>query len=145
MGIELIECLSDWFASKKALAKARLESKLTLSKARTEAREKLYKSGEVGDIAWSSDDLSTSYLKNNILTGIISLPLLMAWFPETAGWVEHGFNLIEHMPVWYQAVAGTCLVSTFGVDKFKDIMSYKNGTKQCPPTFVGDDLRPLKS
>jgi len=58
---------------------------------------------------------SQSSWKDEWLTILFSVPLVMAFIPGMEGIVENGFNQLEAMPTWYQYSLGVIVAASFGV------------------------------
>lgn len=124
---KIVDSFTSWLDSKQKLKEVELQNKIDLANAKAKAKIDLYNSGVVGDIAWEKDSLDNSGWKDEYWTIVISMPLVLAFFPSTADWVTHGFETFSGMPDWYQIAFGICVSSAFGFKKFAEIMSLKNG------------------
>lgn len=57
---------------------------------------------------------STSW-KDEWLTLLFSVPLVMAFFPSAVPYVIDGFKALEEMPEWYRVYLGVIMAASFGV------------------------------
>lgn len=58
---------------------------------------------------------SKSSWKDEYLTIIFSIPLVMAFIPGLETIVHNGFAQLEVMPEWYQLSLGAVIASSFGI------------------------------
>ena len=122
-----VDWISDWFTTRKETKKAEAEMKMKLAEAKTQAQIDLYKTGLVGDIAWEKAAQENAGWKDEMLVIIFSLPLIAGFIPGLDVYVDRGFHAFDSMPDWYQASIGVIVASVFGVRKFSEFMSLKNG------------------
>jgi len=96
------------------------EQKLTKIKAETELLNKKIQ----GEIDW---DVEAVKGKNNSwadewLTVLFSVPLILAFIPQTADIVLRGFEVLEAMPNYYKAFVGSMVAAAFGIRSVSKIM-----------------------
>jgi len=60
--------------------------------------------------------------KDEWLTLLFSVPLVMAFIPEAVPYVIEGFNALESMPEWYRVYLGVIMAASFGV---RQIVNFK--------------------
>ena len=53
--------------------------------------------------------------KDEWLTLLFSIPLVMAFVPSAVPYVIEGFNALETMPEWYRVYLGVIMAASFGV------------------------------
>ena len=58
---------------------------------------------------------SQQSLKDEWLTILFSIPLILAFIPGAEGIVQNGFEQLETMPIWYQYSLGVIVAASFGV------------------------------
>ena len=58
---------------------------------------------------------SQQSLKDEWLTILFSIPLILAFIPGAEGIVQNGFEQLETMPTWYQYSLGVIVAASFGV------------------------------
>lgn len=119
--------VGDWFTTRSETKKAEAEMARKLKEAKTQAQIDLYKTGLVGDIAWEKAAQENAGWKDEMLVIIFSLPLIAGFIPGLDVYVDRGFHAFDSMPDWYQASIGVIVASVFGVRKFSEFMSLKNG------------------
>ena len=57
---------------------------------------------------------STSW-KDEYLTLLVSIPLIMCFIPGLVPYVREGFAVLETMPTWYQYTFSVIVAASFGV------------------------------
>lgn len=60
-------------------------------------------------------DASKNSLKDEYLTIVFSIPLIMAFIPGLETIVHNGFAQLEAMPEWYQLSLGSVVAASFGL------------------------------
>ena len=58
---------------------------------------------------------SANSWKDEWLTLLFSVPLVMAFFPSAVPYVIDGFKALEEMPEWYRVYLGVIMAASFGV------------------------------
>jgi len=98
------------------LGKTFLDGKISKSKAKAKANENW-------DVAAQSSS-NTSW-KDEWLTILFSIPLIMCFIPPMVPYVREGFNALESMPSWYQYMLSVIVAASFGVKSVIGIMNKK--------------------
>ena len=88
------------------LASTFLKGKIKKSEARAEH------SASWDEIAQTNS--STSW-KDEYLTLLISIPLIMCFIPSLVPYVREGFAVLDTMPTWYQYTFSVIVAASFGV------------------------------
>ena len=60
--------------------------------------------------------------KDEWLTILISIPLIMAFVPGMEAYIYAGFKVLEDCPDWYQYLVGVVFAASFGIKKVTDIL-----------------------
>lgn len=71
-------------------------------------------------------EASKSSWKDEWLTILISIPLVLAFVPGMDSILERGFDLLEKCPDWYQYLVGVVFAASFGIKKVTDIFARKS-------------------
>ncbi len=66
--------------------------------------------------------------KDEWLTLLFSIPLILAFFPSAVPYVRAGFEVLEQMPQWYQYALSVIVSASFGVRSAIGFMN-KRGKK----------------
>lgn len=93
--------------------KAKAEQKLTKIKAETEIVKQQIK----GEIDWDVEAIkgSKESWKDEYLTILFSIPLLLCFLPFTVEYVERGFAALAMTPDWYKYTLGVIVSASFGI------------------------------
>ena len=93
--------------------KAKAEQKLTKIKAETELMNKQIS----GEIEWDVQAIkqAESSWKDEYLTILFSIPLLLCFLPFTVEYVERGFAALSQTPDWYKYTLGVIVSASFGI------------------------------
>jgi len=93
--------------------KAKAKQKLVKIEAETELLEKQIK----GEIDWDVEAIkgSKESWKDEYLTILFSIPLLLCFLPFTVEYVERGFAALAMTPDWYKYTLGVIVSASFGI------------------------------
>jgi|TARA_B100000902_G_scaffold311462_1_gene301321 hypothetical protein len=93
--------------------KAKAKQKLIKIEAETELLEKQIK----GEIDWDVEAIkgSKESWKDEYLTILFSIPLLLCFLPFTVEYVERGFAALAMTPDWYKYTLGVIVSASFGI------------------------------
>lgn len=92
---------------------AKAKQKLVKIEAETEILVKQIK----GEIDWDVEAIkgSKESWKDEYLTLLFSIPLLLCFFPSTVSFVERGFEALALTPDWYKYTLGLIVSASFGM------------------------------
>ena len=101
--------------------KAKAENKLKEIKAKTDILNKQIK----GDIEYDIEAIKggKDSLKDEWLTFIFSIPLILAFIPGCEEIVSRGFEALDKCPTWYKAAVSAMIASVFGLRGAKQFMN----------------------
>jgi len=106
-----------------SLAGTWLEGHVATKKAKTEAKIVTIKSEAIikerqatGEIDWDIEQAKASAhsWKDEFLTIIFCIPLVLCFIPGCEDVVQIGFNQLSLMPEWYQYSLGVIVAASFG-------------------------------
>lgn len=94
-----------------------LEGKNTKMKAEAEAKAEVLVTAAKSESNWESIMASNSgsSWKDEWLTILFSIPMILCFFPQTVDHVHAGFQALEQMPSWYQYTLSVIVAASFGV------------------------------
>ena len=107
-----------------SLATTWLEGNVEKSKAKTAAEVALknaeaivYEKKATAEIDWDLEAIkgSQNSWKDEWLTILFSIPMILAFVPGMEGVVQNGFNQLSAMPEWYQYSLGVIIAASFGI------------------------------
>lgn len=93
--------------------KAKAKQKLVKIEAETSIMEKQI----AGEIDWDVEAVkgSKESWKDEYLTILFSIPLLLCFLPFTVEYVERGFQALAQTPEWYKYTLGIIVSASFGI------------------------------
>ena len=102
-----------WMDGKVEQTKAKAATKVAQAKAEAVIMEKK----ATGEIDWDLEMAkgSRSSWKDEWLTILFSIPLILAFVPGMEEVVANGFAQLQAMPTWYQYSLGVIVAASFGV------------------------------
>tara|TARA_R110001606_G_scaffold103499_1_gene226214 strand:- start:71 stop:454 length:384 start_codon:yes stop_codon:yes gene_type:complete len=102
-----------WMSGKVAEKKAQSATKV----ARAQVEAVVMQKKATGEIDWDLEMAkgSQSSWKDEWLTILFSIPLILAFTPGMEDIVRNGFQQLEQMPEWYQYSLGVIVAASFGV------------------------------
>jgi hypothetical protein len=109
----IAELAGTWLKGSVEKTKANAEAKVAKAKAEATIMEKK----ATGEIDWDLEMAkgSQSSWKDEWLTILFSIPLILAFIPGMEEVVANGFAQLEAMPEWYQYSLGIIVAASFGV------------------------------
>lgn len=106
------DVVSTWLKGRQAVAEAKIEREV---KALTHEANWDTVQAEASKASW----------KDEWLTILISIPLVLAFVPGMDGYLDKGFTILEKCPDWYQYLVGVVFAASFGIKKVTDIFARK--------------------
>ena len=103
--------------------KAKAENKLTEIKAKTDILNKQIK-GEIDFDIEAIKGNKDSY-KDEWLTFLFSIPLVLAFIPGCEDVVARGFEALDKCPTWYKAAVSAMIASVFSLRGAKAFINRK--------------------
>jgi|TARA_R110000796_G_scaffold100267_1_gene208921 hypothetical protein len=94
-------------------SKAKVAAEVAMKKAEAVVFEKK----ATGEISWDVEMAKASggSWKDEWLTILFSIPLILAFIPGCEDLVQIGFQQLELMPEWYRYAVGVIVAASFGV------------------------------
>ena len=109
----IAEIAGTWMSGKVEQTKAQSATKVAMAQAEAVVMQKK----ATGEIDWDLEMAkgSQSSWKDEWLTILFSIPLILAFTPGMEDIVRNGFQQLEQMPEWYQYSLGVIVAASFGV------------------------------
>jgi hypothetical protein len=109
----IAELAGTWMSGKVEEKKAQAKTRV----AKAEAEAIVMQKKATGEIDWDLEMAkgSTSSWKDEWLTILFSIPLILAFIPGMEEVVANGFLQLQSMPEWYQYSLGVIVAASFGV------------------------------
>lgn len=103
------DAISGFVETKKAKAKQKL--------VQIEAETTLMEKQIAGEIDWdiAAQKNAGGSWKDEYLTILFSIPLLLCFLPFTVDYVERGFEALALTPDWYKYTLGVIVSASFGI------------------------------
>ena len=103
------DAVSGYMETKKAKAKQKLM--------KIEAETSLMEQQIKGEVEWDIEAVKNSggSWKDEYLTILFSIPLLLCFLPFTVSYVERGFEALAMTPDWYKYTLGIIVSASFGI------------------------------
>ena len=103
------DAIGGYMETKKAKAKQKL--------VKIEAETEIVKQQIKGEIDWDVEAIKGSKVswKDEYLTILFSIPLLLCFLPFTVEYVERGFAALAMTPDWYKYTLGVIVSASFGI------------------------------
>ena len=110
---QIADLAGTWLNGKVEKTKAEAATKVAKAKAEAVIMEKK----ATGEIDWDLEMAkgSQSSWKDEWLTILFSIPLILAFVPGMEEVVKNGFAQLQAMPEWYQYSLGVIVAASFGV------------------------------
>ena len=103
------DAIGGYMETKKAKAKQKL--------VKIEAETEIVKQQIKGEVDWDLEAIkgSKDSWKDEYLTILFSIPLLLCFLPFTVEYVERGFAALAMTPDWYKYTLGVIVGASFGI------------------------------
>jgi len=113
------DAIGGYVETKKAKAKQKL--------VKIEAETEIVKQQIKGEIDWDVEAIkgSKESWKDEYLTILFSIPLLLCFLPFTVEYVERGFAALAMTPDWYKYTLGLIVSASFGMRGASKIFTKK--------------------
>lgn len=94
-----------------------LQGKIDLKKATTEAQSRIIEKSVDHENQWEQIMATASQTswKDEYWTIVLSMPMIMCFFPGMQDYVMGGFEVLETTPEWYQYLMLTAVLAAFGL------------------------------
>ncbi len=94
------------------------------------------KQGRIAEVEWNKTAKATSGWIDDYLTIILSIPMVLVFFPDLVPHIEAGFAALDKTPVWYRSAIAVMISAGFGYKKFADWQMSKHYTLPDPMNTV---------
>lgn len=76
--------------------------------------------GRIAEVEWNKTAKLTSGWIDDYLTIILSLPMILVFFPDLVPHIKAGFAALEETPIWYRSAIAVMISAGFGFKKYAD-------------------------
>lgn len=113
----IITGIIGYFRDKAELKAVERQNKIEAQKAIGQARLENIRQGKINEAEWNLTSIRQSGWKDEWLTIILSIPLVLVFFPGMVDNMMAGFAALEQTPEWYRYSVGVMIASAFGYQK----------------------------
>jgi hypothetical protein len=106
------------------LAGTWVSAKAESTKATAEAKATALKTAAQSTADWERimAEASKNSWKDEWLTIVFSIPLILVFIPSMVGHIQAGFNALATLPTWYHEILMVIVLASFGVKAGKGIV-----------------------
>ena len=106
------------------LAGTWVSAKAESTKATAEAKATALKTAAQSTADWERimAEASKNSWKDEWLTIVFSIPLILVFIPSMVGHIQAGFNALATLPTWYHEILMVIVLASFGVKAGKGVM-----------------------
>lgn len=106
--------------------------KWELEDAKHARRVTVIQEGRVNEATWNQKAIENAGWRDDWLTLLFSVPMILAFFPQAVEPVLAGFAALQTMPAWYQGAVSLMIASAFGYQKYHHWQMSKNYSLASP-------------
>lgn len=119
----------DYVSSVRKIKEAKVNAKLAVLDAQAKSAIKLSETEQAGNIQWdvTMAEASKDSWKDEWITILVSVPVIMCFIPATQDVVLRGFEILEELPEWFQLTIGVVVAASFGFRKVADVIGKAKG------------------
>ena len=101
-----------------------VNAKAETMKATAEAKATALKTAAQSTADWERimAEASKNSWKDEWLTGVFSIPLILCFIPSMVDHIQAGFNALATLPTWYHEILMVIVLASFGVKAGKGLM-----------------------
>jgi hypothetical protein len=118
----VIEGITSWWRTRQEIKKVEAESAIEIKKAETQSYIRRLETQQQLDAEWEIKSIANNGWKDEYLTLVMSIPLIMCFVPGLDDYVHRGFASLGGTPDWYQYALLVVLASAFGFRKITDLV-----------------------
>ena len=106
------------------LAGTWVSAKAESTKATAEAKATALKTAAQSTADWERimAEASKNSWKDEWLTIVFSIPLILVFIPSMVGHIQQGFDALATLPIWYHEILMVIVLASFGVKAGKGLM-----------------------
>jgi len=116
----------------------RKQKMLELNGAMHVQKLKNIEAGRLSEVEWNTNSIQKAGWRPGFLTIVLSLPMILVFWPAAVPVMEAGFAALDTTPVWYRSAIAVMISSAFGFKKFADWQMQKHYTLPDPQSKIKD-------
>ena len=112
----VVSLASTWFEGQAKKSEAQTAAEVALKQAEAE----VFRRKATSEADWDLESMrgSQNSWKDEFLTIILSVPLILCFVPGMEEVVRNGFNQLDSVPDWYKAAFAVVVSASFGVRSY---------------------------
>lgn len=113
----IVEPVADYFTRRQEIKAEDRQHERAIKAATVERQIELIKAGMHADATWELESLRAhaSGWKDEFVLLLLSIPLVLVFFPATAPAVLEGFAILEQTPLWYRWLILLIFTAIYGI------------------------------
>jgi hypothetical protein len=121
----ILKPIGDYFTRRAEIKAAEHAADVAVAQATGERQAQLIKDGLAADAAWEMEFArqAASSWKDEYELLILSVPMIMCFFPKGAVLVTAGFAALSGTPVWFQGLLITIFLANYGIRNYRRTVS----------------------
>lgn len=122
----------DWVKANRDIKQAKVDAAIAIEKAKVAHAQKVVETGQAANIDWDNimAQASGDSWKDEWITILVSIPVVMCFLPWTQETVLVGFEILGQLPEWFQYTIGVVVAASFGFRKVADVIGKTKGNGQ---------------
>lgn len=131
----LVNAVSGFFQRKQERKTRKMELEYEIH----EQKINYVREGRIAEVEWNKTAKATAGWIDDYLTIILSLPMILVFFPDMVPHIEAGFAALDKTPIWYRSAIAVMISAGFGYKKYADWQMSKHYTLPDPMNTIAGD------
>lgn len=123
----VVNSIADWWKRREETRAMEHQTTMEIKKAEAESVIRRLETQQQLDAEWEIEQIKQSGWKDEWVTILVSVPLVMCFIPGLVPYVKDGFAALETMPAWYQYSVLAVFAAALGFRKLTDFVSAIKG------------------
>ena len=119
----IVDAVAGWWKRREETRAAEHQSEIEIKQAETKSRIRILENQQQLDAEWEIEQIKQAGWKDEWVTILVSIPLVMCFVPFMVPYVREGFAVLETMPDWYQYSVLAVFAAALGFRKLTDFVS----------------------
>jgi len=123
----VVTSIADWWKRREEVRAEEHRAEIEIKKAETQSTLRRLETQQQLDAEWEIEQIKQSGWKDEWVTILVSVPLVMCFIPGLVPYVKDGFAALATMPDWYQYSVLAVFAAALGFRKLTDFVSAVKG------------------
>lgn len=123
IGSAIVTGVMKWWERREETRAVEHQAEVDIRKAETASRIRLLETQQQLDSEWEIEQIKQSGWKDEWVTILVSIPLVMCFIPGAVPLVRDGFTALATMPDWYQYSVLAVFAAALGFRKLTDFVT----------------------